>query len=185
MISSIKQIKSKLGSIQKEIEKLEKQASKESQKLITKGFKEIFKKYPDLQSFSWTQYTPYFNDGDECTFSANTESIYLNDAEEDDSVYGLEQFLDKLKHPKKAINQLKKRIEEYKKEKYSYTWIEDEIERIENGSIEETEHKLMMLQDIQQIFSHIDDNCFRAMFGDHVRVTVTKKGWSTESYEHD
>jgi len=185
MLSTVKQIQSKLSAIQKQIDKLEKQAVKESEKLISKGFKEIFKKHPDLQSFSWTQYTPYFNDGDECTFSANTESIYINDEEEEDSVYGAEQFLEKLLHPTKAINQLKKRIEEYKKDKYDYSWLESEIQRIQNGSVDEARHRLNLLKDIEQILSNIDNDCYRSMFGDHVRVTVTKDGWSTESYEHD
>jgi ribosome-associated translation inhibitor RaiA len=185
MISSVKQIQSKLNAIQKEIAKLEKQAAKESEKLISKGFKEIFKKYPDLKSFSWTQYTPYFNDGDECIFSANTESIYINNEEEEDSVYGAEQFLEKLLNPTKEINKLKKRIEEYKKEKYDYSWLESEIQRIQNASVNEARRRLNILKDIEQILSEIDNDCYRSMFGDHVRVTVTKDGWSTEGYEHE
>ncbi len=31
----------------------------------------IFNKYPGLKNASWTMYTPYFNDGDECTFGVN------------------------------------------------------------------------------------------------------------------
>lgn len=47
--------------------------------LITKEiFNEIFDKNPKLESFGWKQYTTYFNDGDECTFSANTDYIDIN-----------------------------------------------------------------------------------------------------------
>lgn len=35
--------------------------------------RELFEKIPLIKSFSWTQYTPYFNDGDTCEFSANTD----------------------------------------------------------------------------------------------------------------
>jgi hypothetical protein len=35
--------------------------------------KHIFSANPVLVSFGWRQYTPYFNDGEECTFSANTD----------------------------------------------------------------------------------------------------------------
>lgn len=31
----------------------------------------LFDNYPVLASFSWTQYTPYFNDGDSCVFTVN------------------------------------------------------------------------------------------------------------------
>jgi len=112
MLSNVKQIKSKLNEIQKQIEKLEKQAHKESSKLIAKGFKEIFKKHPELESFSWTQYTPYFNDGDECVFNAHTDYISINSSEDEESSYELRQFLDVLHNPKKEIARLQKRIEE-------------------------------------------------------------------------
>ena len=34
---------------------------------------DLFKKYPTLELFSWTQYTPYFNDGDTCEFGVNSD----------------------------------------------------------------------------------------------------------------
>ena len=51
---------------------------------------EVFNKYPNIESFSWTQYTPYFNDGDECTFSAQTEypQLTFTDGTEIDINYG-------------------------------------------------------------------------------------------------
>ncbi len=52
----------------------------------------LFSNHPELKSFGWTQYTPYFNDGDECVFSANIESPHINDIRYDtwgDKVYGL------------------------------------------------------------------------------------------------
>lgn len=47
------------------------------QSIFEEAAREIFKKYPNLDSFSWTQYTPHFNDGDPCNFRVN-ESLYLN-----------------------------------------------------------------------------------------------------------
>lgn len=46
--------------------------------------KELFSTHPILDYFSWTQYTPYFNDGDPCEFSAHTDypAIGLVGAEE-------------------------------------------------------------------------------------------------------
>jgi len=35
---------------------------------LKEGAEAIFAAYPELVSFSWEQYTPYFNDGDECIF---------------------------------------------------------------------------------------------------------------------
>lgn len=40
---------------------------------FTDGFAALFQQYPQLKSVSWTQYTPYFNDGEECRFSVNRD----------------------------------------------------------------------------------------------------------------
>jgi len=45
--------------------------------------KAVFDLHPELTKFSWTQYTPYFNDGDECVFGAHIDYPYLNDEEEE------------------------------------------------------------------------------------------------------
>lgn len=42
----------------------------------------LFDANPKLESFSWTQYSPYFNDGDECTFSAHIDYPEVNGIEE-------------------------------------------------------------------------------------------------------
>lgn len=48
----------------------------------------LFEKYPGVKNVRWTQYTPYFNDGDPCEFSTNASWAELNydggDDEEDD-----------------------------------------------------------------------------------------------------
>lgn len=56
-----------------EIKRLQEQARQLSQNLFTEGSKQIFQDFPELVSVSWQQYTPYFNDGDTCTFSAHTD----------------------------------------------------------------------------------------------------------------
>jgi len=40
--------------------------------------KALFLKHPDLRSFGWVQYTPYFNDGDACHFCAHTDDPRVN-----------------------------------------------------------------------------------------------------------
>lgn len=48
--------------------------------------KELFDKLPELQAFGWRQYTPYFNDGDECVFGRDDFAVLLygDDAEDYD-----------------------------------------------------------------------------------------------------
>ncbi len=52
--------------------------------LFDKALVELFDKYSNLESFGWNQYTPYFNDGDECIFRANIDYIDINGESYDD-----------------------------------------------------------------------------------------------------
>lgn len=60
----------------------------EGQAAVGEAFKEVFDKFPELQSIVWTQYTPYFNDGDTCTFSVHDFSINFNEADASDYDHG-------------------------------------------------------------------------------------------------
>lgn len=63
-----------------EIDKLKEEANRLTKEVFAGAVAEIFDKYPDVQDFSWRQYTNYFNDGDVCNFHAYTDSdsIYVN-----------------------------------------------------------------------------------------------------------
>jgi hypothetical protein len=50
-----------------------KELTSELQKAFPELFKEFFEKHPWVESFKWRQYTPYFNDGDECTFGVRQD----------------------------------------------------------------------------------------------------------------
>lgn len=64
-------IKEKFESFKKQVEDLRMQLQKTGEKFLLEHFKDTFSKYPNLKQVQWTQYTPYFNDGEECTFSSN------------------------------------------------------------------------------------------------------------------
>jgi hypothetical protein len=54
------------------------EAAKIAQEAFKEGATELFDAHHKLDSFGWTQYTPYFNDGDTCTFSANIDEPRIN-----------------------------------------------------------------------------------------------------------
>lgn len=63
-----------------EVEKLRQQTSTNNRKLLGQAVQQIFEENQDwLTSFSWTQYTPYFNDGDACTFGINLGYPEINE----------------------------------------------------------------------------------------------------------
>lgn len=77
----------------------------------------LFAKYPGLESFGWTQYTPYFMDGDPCVFgikNAQMNGSYcevgyydMNDAEYfdgmDDAMIEIESFLKNIRKYENAL----------------------------------------------------------------------------------
>jgi len=73
---------SKIEEILKESEDFREESAKainvilqKGKDLLKKGLNVIFEEYPNIDSISWNQYTPYFNDGDPCEFSVNTWDI--------------------------------------------------------------------------------------------------------------
>lgn len=55
---------------------------------IKAALKEIFAAHPSIASIRWTQYTPYFNDGEPCVFSVNSAEFILNGEDEWHDTWG-------------------------------------------------------------------------------------------------
>lgn len=60
---------------------------KNGRKFFSEQSKELFDKHPTLVKFGWIQYTPYWNDGEPCEFSAQLESPHMLLVGQDDEVY--------------------------------------------------------------------------------------------------
>ncbi len=87
MVTKMEEFVVKIENLNKELKECFKDALKESADIL-------FQKYPKLESFSWAQYTPYFNDGDPCEFSIYEEphsliygGIDIGEYSENDSIY--------------------------------------------------------------------------------------------------
>ena len=85
---------------------------------------ELQKEFSFVKSFTWTQYTPYFNDGEQCVFLVNDEPL-VNYVDEDGEDYYLRKNL-KISYTIQRIldewfsNENRKLYEEYtSKESYS------------------------------------------------------------------
>lgn len=68
----------------------------------------LFQDFPTLESISWTQYTPYFMDGDPCEFGVNIDCdcIRIN------GVYGYDKSDEDLEFHEKVFDQFIKIIED-------------------------------------------------------------------------
>lgn len=69
----------------KQMKDFRKKMSDDGKQFFGELVKDLFDKNPTLEYFGWKQYTPYFNDGDPCVFSANVDDpivIFSTDNEE-------------------------------------------------------------------------------------------------------
>jgi|HubBroStandDraft_3_1064219.scaffolds.fasta_scaffold261295_2 hypothetical protein len=74
--------KEELTTLKGQIEDLRTKANIAAKELFMDGAKDLLANNPGIASFSWTQYTPYWNDGEPCVFSANTHYPDINGIEE-------------------------------------------------------------------------------------------------------
>lgn len=121
-----------------------------------------------IDSFSWTQYTPYFNDGDICVFGVNADwdySVQINGHPltdfwkydwQDTKEYFLRDITD------------------------NYNDWDDEIERSEGEFVP----PVSAYRDVGEFINSFDEDDLEYMFGEGL-VVVTKDGITTDYYEHD
>ncbi len=150
---------------QKELKEIKNQILEKSNEVFDEFCKDIFTKSPRLSSFGWSQYTPYFNDGDTCVFSVNIDYLYINGQSVDDSEW---------------IN--KKNITKYgewNREKKEY------IGREEEDNPNYDQELVDIYEEISSFLSNFDNDFYMSKFGDHVEITITSTGIDVFECEHD
>ena len=148
-----------------EISRLKNEAYSISREVFEGWCKDVFDKNPRLESFSWNQYTPYFNDGDTCVFSANTDYLKINGEYADDSDWISENTVTSWGTYNRETKKYEGRVE------------------VPNESYDAELDKVT--QEIKDFLCLFDDDFYIRKFGDHSEITVTKEGIEVEEYEHD
>jgi hypothetical protein len=141
---------SDIKSIKENINKLREEAKKKVESIFKTAALELFVEHPVLKSISWSQYTPYFNDGDICYFSshhdyATIKFVASDESEDEDDGYDEEGFDESSATP----------------------------EQLKAGNAAET------------FLGNFDDDDMENLFGDHVKVIITKDGIEVEDYDHE
>ena len=150
---------------QEEIKKLKEEMLEASNKIFTDLTKTIFEDHPKVKSFGWNQFTPYFNDGDTCYFSVNTDYIQINGESVDESDW----------------------ISETKITNYG-TWNREKREyegRTEVPNLDYDPELSKASDEIREFLRNFDNDFFLSQFGDHAEITITAEGVSVDEYEHD
>jgi hypothetical protein len=194
----IKELATKIKKINQEssvqIEKIRTKTSKENQKLFNQAVKLIFKTHPELESFSWSQYAPHWNDGDECTFSTHFDYELVlngNDEEGGEDIGSLKENL-QLIEDKNSETKIAKKIAELGKKKaneWEVAHFKGKLAFVEGlrknpEEAEELKKRARIKIDIVDLLQSINDEYFQDMFGEGV-ITVTKDEVTVEDCEHD
>lgn len=151
-----------------------------------------------VRSLHWTQYTPYFNDGDPCEFGTGELFVRLEDRFipeheriEDEDDWAAEYIENRpgiaTSYTLQAMNYNAPGRPEHTwqnpdpnySEKYA-SWLESNSKFELNG--QPTRHIFDAMQAIEWAAF---ENVLQDNFGDPATVTATKDGFSVEYYEHD
>ncbi len=57
------------------INQFQKESQEKGARIVIDCIVKYLEKYPSVNNISWNQFTPYFNDGEECEFNVNTEFL--------------------------------------------------------------------------------------------------------------
>ena len=131
---------------------------------IKEAFNEIFEQFPNLEAVRWTQYTPYFNDGDACEFGVHEFSAKLSNITNVRDEYDREGWVDSWT--------IKYCTDDYSDTDLSY----------ENRN---EKHPDLKIFDALSVIQRQED-LLETIYGDHVEVIITRDGTTeVENYDHD
>jgi len=178
----------KIADSKRRLERAKETAVREGERLFNSAVKDIFKKFPDLQSFSWTQYTMNWNDGDPCSFSCYFDSIAIDDEHDRDEIediFTLEHMSNLLsKKDREEARIIMELTNKTDKDQWEIDRLKHDLDTIQKRNPEQVFKKYEVKRYVFDLIKEIDESIYESMFGEG-RVVVTRDGARVEDYEHD
>lgn len=229
----------KVTEMNEALERVKKKYQEEAQGLFSELTDGFFRAYPEVKIIFWTQYTPHWNDGEECVFRVNEiyysldrnfDSKSFGDAESkasewdlvdddedenyyDEAEYDGEQFFERTaKDVEAEIQRYENLLTEdnpkfrsdvmyafkydFRKSYYTYskdsclkriTELKSNLDKIkkEYEQFPNRDEIIEAIRQVRNFIENIDRNLMKDIFGDHVKVILTKNGSRTVDYDHD
>lgn len=135
-----------------------------AQALFKETTKQFFDNNPGVTAILWTQYTPYFNDGDTCEFRVNDVYFTNANSEQMDEVSGWGEYGGE----DDAV---------WSETAWGFKYHKDR--HFEGIKVEDAN------QFSDLIGSGDMEDVMKEMFGDHVRVVATREGFDVQEYDHE
>lgn len=140
-------------------------------------FGKIFETYPFVTCIAWTQYTPYFNDGEECIFGVNEANYTTSEKWQDMSPYDFEETT-----PSEPGDYARENAD--KGDKYYIGRIKEWDDFVAKHGKDAVVSLNNEMGELNRFLSGMDEH-LKIMFGDHVVIYATKDGIEVQEYDHD
>ena len=169
-------IKEKFDNMIAEQKKIKMQFQDDGTKLIREAFKEFFDVNPGITAVIWSQYTPYFNDGEPCVFRRQDPSFTNASEDEMKNVTTWGEYDGEDKSVWACEGSISRVLSGH------HEWHKELAEQILNaGGVD-----VASCEVIENVFASSEmEDIFETLFGDHVKVTATRKGFDIDEYDHD
>lgn len=144
----------------------------------------FMRKNPLIKEIGWTQYTPYFNDGDSCVF--HVYDINFRCDYEKLTALAAQHRISENENVWDDI--ISKSYEDIRDGHSSYDISEyrkDNPQTVLIKSVPELYAAYNAFIEFEKDFQSIPDEIFLNMFGDHAQITVDIDNFSIVSYEHE
>ncbi len=136
-----------------------KKLQEEGQAALKEVFKEVFNTHPRLKSIVWTEFTPYFNDGDVCTFRVHDFDVHISDVQDEEYNENYNESIDEY-HFGESVFHL--------------------------GDLSKEDQEIgAILKDVQKLESELPNDVLESVFGDHCKIVATPEKFIVEEYDHD
>lgn len=140
---------------------------------------------PTMDSFGWTQYTPYFNDGEPCVFSVNEPWFKtVDDVKRPETADGDEDEYDDGDNYNFTIGYSGHPTLGHREYDYVGEWPNrTKVARAYAGPDETRYDRCVALG--EAIEGGAFEDVLLEAFGDHCQVKVTRSGITVDEYSHD
>lgn len=131
-------------------------------------FKQFFVENPKIKQIVWTQYTPFFNDGEPCVFSVHDKYFVPTFFKDEDTGELVEN-------------------EEYEYHDCPSLWSDSFYDSAINEfkACGLTDEEIDRVEKFGKFLNSIPDDLYEGIYGDHVEITVTTNGAEVNEYDHD
>lgn len=148
----------KLNELKIKMENAKAAVRTEGKEALKEAFMDYFDKYPGVKGVVWAQYTPYFNDGEQCVFRVRDlcPIVVKNNYEVEFPNVDVADYI-----------------------------FDEELDGTRCIALETYSEKGGFYTDLRKIAKVIDNELALLTFGDHVRVVATRAGFKVNEYEHD